>query len=175
MLKHCNGALSPNMNQLLTHSVNQTDLKPTEEQQKLEKERLPVEPGPSMTRETPESSEAILARSNPVLMNFQQLPSSFSLPFHQSLAKSPGLLPAMQSLYASQGLLVFFSNLESQCVTLTYYLLKGFMMNGSPGSSGQASSPPVDQAMADAKKLRVQSSMRILKDEPVPEGYVRFR
>ncbi|KAF4532943.1 hypothetical protein B566_EDAN000631 [Ephemera danica] len=27
----------------------------------------------------------------------------------------------------------------------------------------------------DAKKARIQSSMRILKDEPVPEGYLRFR
>jgi hypothetical protein len=27
----------------------------------------------------------------------------------------------------------------------------------------------------EAKKARVQNSMRILKDEPVPEGYVRFR
>ena len=27
----------------------------------------------------------------------------------------------------------------------------------------------------DAKKMRFQSSMRLLKDEPVPDGYVRFR
>ena len=27
----------------------------------------------------------------------------------------------------------------------------------------------------EAKRARVQNSMRILKDEPVPEGYVRFR
>ena len=27
----------------------------------------------------------------------------------------------------------------------------------------------------DQKKLRLQSSMRMLKDEPVPEGYSRFR
>lgn len=27
----------------------------------------------------------------------------------------------------------------------------------------------------DAKKARIQTSMRILKDEPVPEGYLRFR
>jgi len=27
----------------------------------------------------------------------------------------------------------------------------------------------------EAKKARIQSSMRILKDEPVPEGYLRFR
>lgn len=27
----------------------------------------------------------------------------------------------------------------------------------------------------DAKKARIQNSMRILKDEPVPEGYLRFR
>ena len=27
----------------------------------------------------------------------------------------------------------------------------------------------------EQKKLRLQSSMRMLKDEPVPEGYSRFR
>jgi hypothetical protein len=27
----------------------------------------------------------------------------------------------------------------------------------------------------DQKKLRLQTSMRMLKDEPVPEGYMRFR
>lgn len=27
----------------------------------------------------------------------------------------------------------------------------------------------------DQKKARIQNSMRILKDEPVPEGYLRFR
>jgi len=27
----------------------------------------------------------------------------------------------------------------------------------------------------EAKKARIQNSMRILKDEPVPEGYIRFR
>ena len=28
---------------------------------------------------------------------------------------------------------------------------------------------------SEQKKLRLQSSMRMLKDEPVPEGYSRFR
>ena len=27
----------------------------------------------------------------------------------------------------------------------------------------------------DQKKLRLQTSMRMLKDEPVPEGYMRYR
>jgi hypothetical protein len=39
------------------------------------------------------------------------------------------------------------------------------------------SSSPVDHLMLspEAKKMRFQSSMRLLKDEPVPDGYVRFR
>ena len=39
------------------------------------------------------------------------------------------------------------------------------------------SASPVDHLMLspEAKKLRFQSSMRLLKDEPVPDGYVRFR
>ena len=35
-------------------------------------------------------------------------------------------------------------------------------------------SPQRDMS-ADAKKARVQTSMRMLKEEPVPEGYLRFR
>lgn len=46
--------------------------------------------------------------------------------------------------------------------------------------SGKRSSPmDVDSddigLTQDQKKLRLQSSMRMLKDEPVPEGYSRFR
>ena len=43
------------------------------------------------------------------------------------------------------------------------------------------SSPSMSDILADdsmnmeQKKMRLQSSMRMLKDEPVPEGYMRFR
>ena len=43
------------------------------------------------------------------------------------------------------------------------------------------SSPSMSEILADdsmnmeQKKMRLQSSMRMLKDEPVPEGYMRFR
>ena len=50
---------------------------------------------------------------------------------------------------------------------------------GGPVSSQKRSSPMEmedDIGMSlDQKKLRLQSSMRMLKDEPVPEGYMRFR
>ena len=32
-----------------------------------------------------------------------------------------------------------------------------------------------DTLNPEQKKMRLQSSMRMLKDEPVPEGYMRFR
>ena len=32
-----------------------------------------------------------------------------------------------------------------------------------------------DMMSMDQKKLRLQTSMRMLKDEPVPEGYMRYR
>ena len=32
-----------------------------------------------------------------------------------------------------------------------------------------------DSLNPEQKKMRLQSSMRMLKDEPVPEGYMRFR
>ncbi|XP_075232926.1 uncharacterized protein LOC142331110 isoform X3 [Lycorma delicatula] len=41
-------------------------------------------------------------------------------------------------------------------------------------SKSRSHSPPRDIS-PEAKKARVQTSMRILKDEPVPEGYLRFR
>lgn len=43
------------------------------------------------------------------------------------------------------------------------------------------SSPSMSDILADEsmnmeqKKMRLQSSMRMLKDEPVPDGYMRFR
>jgi len=45
-------------------------------------------------------------------------------------------------------------------------------------SSLKRSSPMsgfLDEESSEQKKLRLQSSMRMLKDEPVPEGYMRFR
>ena len=33
----------------------------------------------------------------------------------------------------------------------------------------------LDEDSPETKKFRLQSSMRMLKDEPVPEGYMRFR
>lgn len=54
-----------------------------------------------------------------------------------------------------------------------------FARPGSPGKAGNKRllSSPVDHLMLspEAKKMRFQSSMRLLKDEPVPDGYVRFR
>ena len=32
-----------------------------------------------------------------------------------------------------------------------------------------------DVLMMDQKKMRLQTSMRMMKDEPVPEGYMRYR
>ena len=55
---------------------------------------------------------------------------------------------------------------------------------GRPGWPGGLGGPPQKRPMdleddigmtMDQKKLRLQSSMRMLKDEPVPEGYSRFR
>lgn len=48
---------------------------------------------------------------------------------------------------------------------------------GATPTGSKRPSPSPDHLImsAEAKKMRFQSSMRILKDEPVPDGYVRFR
>ena len=49
---------------------------------------------------------------------------------------------------------------------------------GSQAAQKRSSGMDLDDEMgltSDQKKLRLQSSMRMLKDEPVPEGYSRFR
>ena len=52
---------------------------------------------------------------------------------------------------------------------------------GWPGlHGGQKRSSPMEVEedlglTLDQKKMRLQTSMRMLKDEPVPEGYMRFR
>ena len=57
---------------------------------------------------------------------------------------------------------------------------KQFPRPGWPGGLGGPQKRSIiddDEAgmTMDQKKLRLQSSMRMLKDEPVPEGYMRFR
>ena len=54
------------------------------------------------------------------------------------------------------------------------------MQPTEPVNSLKRSSPMSDILNDDSlnieqKKMRLQSSMRMLKDEPVPEGYMRFR
>ena len=48
-----------------------------------------------------------------------------------------------------------------------------------PDTNSLKRSSPLGSFMDDdnpeARKFRLQSSMRMLKDEPVPEGYMRFR
>ena len=51
---------------------------------------------------------------------------------------------------------------------------------GTPQSNKRQEPPSTSadnsiELSQEAKKMRFQSSMRILKDEPVPDGYVRFR
>ena len=53
-------------------------------------------------------------------------------------------------------------------------------LGGPPQLHGKRNSEAMDiddeiGMSLDQKKLRLQSSMRMLKDEPVPEGYMRFR
>lgn len=42
-------------------------------------------------------------------------------------------------------------------------------------TSHLAAAAAAQELSPEAKKARIQNSMRILKDEPVPDGYIRFR
>ena len=72
----------------------------------------------------------------------------------------PFLPPSLQSIYGNAGLLLASPNTPA---------------TGSKRSGLHSPSPDHQLMSPDAKKMRFQSSMRILKDEPVPDGYVRFR
>ncbi|KAL0276814.1 UNVERIFIED_CONTAM: hypothetical protein PYX00_004303 [Menopon gallinae] len=79
---------------------------------------------------------------------------------HHPLAN--GLHPSMLDVEQAQAMHQHLSNL-----TLAPNLTK---RPHSPSSL-----TPMGDLSQEAKKARVQNSMRILKDEPVPEGYVRYR
>ncbi|KAK6635020.1 hypothetical protein RUM44_000269 [Polyplax serrata] len=79
---------------------------------------------------------------------------------HHPLAN--GLHPSMLDVEQAQAMHQHLSNL-----TLT--------PNVNKRSHSPSPLTPLSDLSQEAKKARVQNSMRILKDEPVPEGYVRYR
>ncbi len=67
-------------------------------------------------------------------------------------------------------------------LSLVKLFARGIEPNFPP--TGETCSPIIEQHLCfgqeelmtmDQKKLRLQTSMRMLKDEPVPEGYMRYR
>lgn len=103
-----------------------------------------------------------------------------------------------QPIYSGSGNTTTSSKLAVFCVEpikLNHDSSQGLLLSNSMGTGAfgkpispgktactiqgnkRPSSSPVDHLMLspEAKKMRFQSSMRLLKDEPVPDGYVRFR
>ncbi|XP_065350896.1 zinc finger protein castor homolog 1 isoform X3 [Cloeon dipterum] len=107
------------------------------------------------------------------------LMTSQSLPFmHQpALYSSPAGLMFAPALHPSHHQAAALAALHQQQQNALNGMQEHEMNSllgkrGSPGGIGAVS--PLDIS-TEAKKARIQSSMRILKDEPVPEGYLRFR
>jgi hypothetical protein len=115
-------------------------------------------------------------------------PSFLSSGIHPPIYTGSGM-PIYYFLNSTKSFWIILLNEIFFCVGLLLNHSMGtsgvFGKPNSPGKIGSAiqgnnkrpSSSPVDHLMLspEAKKMRFQSSMRLLKDEPVPDGYVRFR
>lgn len=78
------------------------------------------------------------------------------MPPHPAFTRFPGMNPVTTSQNALQS-------------------LSQFKPEGGKRSSPMSDILNDDSLNPEQKKMRLQSSMRMLKDEPVPEGYMRFR
>lgn len=146
------------------------------------------------------SSSPISVPTSPVISSGSLTPTSsqlnFANPFGMAgrpFLTSPGMLPpGMNPFFPHAGMMIpgvpnpfqRFPN-DPRMTAGLFDPNKPFPRPGWPGGLGgpgisQKRSSPMelddDIGMSmDQKKLRLQSSMRMLKDEPVPEGYMRFR
>jgi hypothetical protein len=105
------------------------------------------------------------------LMTSQSLPAFMHQP---ALYSSPAGLMFAPALHPShhQALAALHQQQQNALNGLPDHDMSSLLgKRGSPGNLGPS---PLDISN-EAKKARIQSSMRILKDEPVPEGYLRFR
>jgi len=193
MLKHYTGALSPSMGQwtnpagssaasgLLPSSGDRLSIDSgIKEEMDRDLDRddehphnpfagpssgLPEGFGPDMTRSA--SALHALAFMSPLGSHYGLIPAAAvaaAAAAAQGTNPGPGhppfLPPSLQSIYGNAGLLLGSPNTPA---------------TGSKRSGLHSPSPDHQLMSPDAKKMRFQSSMRILKDEPVPDGYVRFR
>ncbi|XP_023707022.1 zinc finger protein castor homolog 1 isoform X2 [Cryptotermes secundus] len=110
------------------------------------------------------------------------IPAIYSSPAGLMFAAPPGLHPAHPHPVAlqSNGLLDHHALLNAAAASAEQAGQTPSPEQHLAGLNKRAMSPhpshhPHMDMSPEAKKARVQSSMRILKDEPVPEGYIRFR
>uniref|UniRef100_A0A1B6ETM8 C2H2-type domain-containing protein n=1 Tax=Cuerna arida TaxID=1464854 RepID=A0A1B6ETM8_9HEMI len=134
-------------------------------------ELLPPPPPPHYPGFGAAMAAAVAANQQLAMMTSQgipflphAMPALYTSPSGLMFAAPPGFNPHHAALM-SNGLL------ESARVSML-----GAGDHGTGDSLLARSLPSPHRAISpEAKKARVQTSMRILKDEPVPEGYVRFR
>ncbi|XP_057380685.2 zinc finger protein castor homolog 1-like isoform X2 [Daphnia carinata] len=202
VLKHCTGALSPTLNQWSGNSgpgplptdvasigagasdrVNQTANCKDMDAKKEELSRMALFNnatglGTSSLPQSEAELRDLASRSSAALhaLSFMSpmggpfgLGSPSQLTGNPSSFHSPGM---HQTIYAGSGLM-----LNNPMGTTAAFNRP--MSPGKTASQGhkRPSSSPIDHSMLspEAKKMRFPSNMRLLKDEPVPDGYVRFR
>nr|CAD7587860.1 unnamed protein product [Timema genevievae] len=128
----------------------------------------------------PPHSSAAAASFNAAMAAAAVAGQQFALITSQGI---PFIQPSIPAIYTSAGLMFAAPpGMHPHPPSLT---INGILDHHSSVTSDNSSlnkrsrSPqhtPITLDMSpEAKKARVQNSMRILKDEPVPEGYVRFR
>jgi hypothetical protein len=114
---------------------------------------------------TPTSSQA---QTNFLLAQNPFLPPGILLPGMPPFPRFPGMPQLDLRLPTSPNSAVTAAALQSLQSRLPD-------PNSLKRSSPMSSFMDEDNLTTEQKKMRLQSSMRMLKDEPVPEGYMRFR
>ena len=170
--------------QEMTPSPSRNMLSPSAQSPRLLQSSSPISvpSSPSSASLTPNSSALNFA--NPFMSSAMNVQRQF-----QQHLSSPSLLPpGMNPFFPHAGMMLpggmpnpfqrFPTDPRMQ--QNLFDPTKQFPRPGWPGGlGGPQKRPHIDDDEAgmtmDQKKLRLQSSMRMLKDEPVPEGYMRFR
>lgn len=191
--KHSSGALNSQLqeehnNNSANHSPasTSTPIKTTVEP-KINVAPLQSLQNPSIVKSELETANSYLTPTFDAYSHFSNFPANLATQFalmSQQQSMQNAFLP--QNLYQNAGIpaqLMFqHSQLMQSPLLAPQHTYQGAADNLTSPLAAMAAnlnkralSPHHEVTTPEQKKARIQNSMRILKDEPVPEGYVRFR